>query len=76
MDWAWSHSEFDLPIGCTFGRTPRCSGGLRRAKDGVAFDGHAVGVLRGAQAGGYPGFAGGDGLAVAAAIGAFGQGLG
>ena len=42
---------------------------------GVAFDGHAVGVFDGAQAGGYPGLAGGDGLAVAAAVGAFGEGL-
>ena len=33
-------------------------------------------MLDGAEAGGYPGFAGGDGLAVAAAVGAFGQGLG
>jgi hypothetical protein len=30
-------------------------------------------VFDGAQAGGYPGFAGGDGLAVALAVGAFGQ---
>jgi hypothetical protein len=42
---------------------------------GVAFDGHAVGALDGAEAGGYPGFAGGDGLAVLSAVGAFGQGL-
>jgi hypothetical protein len=42
---------------------------------GFALDGHAVGVLDGAQAGCYPGFAGSDGLAVAAAVGAFGQGL-
>ena len=48
---------------------------LGRREYRVAFDGHAVGVLDGAQAGGYPGFAGGDGLAVAAAVGAFGQAL-
>ena len=56
-------------------RRTACSGGLGRPEHGVAFDGHAVGVLDGAQAGGYPGFAGGDGLAVAAAVGAFGQAL-
>ena len=48
---------------------------FRRAEYGVAVDGHAVGVLDGAETGGYPGLAGGDGLAVAAAVGAFGQGL-
>ena len=42
---------------------------------GVAFDRHPVGLFDGAQAGGYPGLAGGDGLAVAAAVGAFGQAL-
>ena len=35
--------------------------------------GGAVGVLDGAQPGGDPGFAGGDGLAVAPAVGVFGQ---
>src|SRR6266566_3070518 len=45
------------------------------AELGIALDGRAVGVLDGAETGGYPGFAGGDGLAVAAAVGAFGQGL-
>ena len=38
--------------------------------------GGAVGLLDGAQAGGDAGFAGGDSLAVAAAVGAFGQVLG
>ena len=56
-------------------RRAACSGGLGWLNIGVAFDGHAVGLLDGAQAGGYPGFAGGDGLAVAAAVGAFGQAL-
>ena len=56
-------------------RRTACSGGLGRPEHGVALDGHAVGVLDGAQAGGYPGFAGGDGLAVAAAVGVFGEGL-
>src|ERR1022692_2933968 len=50
-------------------RSPTGSGGV----GGVAFEGGAVGVLDGAQAGGDAGFAGGDGLAVAAAVGAFGQ---
>ena len=50
-----------------------CFGGLRRPEYGVAFDGRAVGVLDGAEAGGYASFAGGDGLAVAAAVGAFGE---
>ena len=48
---------------------------LGRPEHGVALDGYPVGVLDGAEAGGYPGFAGGDGLAVAAAVGAFGQAL-
>ena len=55
-------------------RTGR-SGGLGRRVEGLALDGHPVGVLDGAQPGGYPGFAGGDGLAVASAVGAFGQAL-
>ena len=50
-----------------------CCDGLRLSKADVALDGHAVGLFDGAQAGGDPGFAGGDGLAVAAAVGAFGQ---
>ena len=54
-------------------RRAACLGGFRRSGHGVAFDGHAVGVLDGAEAGGYAGFAGGDGLAVAAAVGAFGE---
>jgi hypothetical protein len=33
----------------------------------------AVGLFDGAQPGGYAGLAGGDGLAVASAVGAFGQ---
>jgi hypothetical protein len=42
---------------------------------GFALDGHAVGLFDGAQPGGDSGLAGGDGLAVAAAVGAFGQAL-
>jgi hypothetical protein len=54
-------------------RSTTCPSGLRWTERGVAVDGHAVGVLDGAQAGGYAGFARGDGLAVAAAVGVFGQ---
>ena len=64
--------QLDLPVSRML-RRAACSGGLRRPERGVAFDGHAVGVLDGAEAGGYPGLAGGDGLAVASAVGAFGQ---
>ena len=69
-----SLSQLDLSVGRRLRRTT-CPRGLGRPEHSVAFDGHAVGVLDGAEAGGYPGFAGGDGLAVAAAVGAFGQGL-
>ena len=55
------------------GRT--CSGWPWWAQRGVAFDGGAVGAFDGAEAGGDACFAGGDGLAVAAAVGAFGEGL-
>ena len=67
-----------LQLDLSLGRMPRstaCPGGLRRAKHGVALDGYAIGLFDGAEAGGYACFAGGDGLAVAAAVGAFGQGL-
>src|SRR6266516_3545479 len=67
--------QLDLPVGRMFMRAA-CSVGLRRRERCIALDGHAVGVLDGAQVDGYSGFAGGDGLAVAAAVGAFGQGLG
>ncbi len=56
-------------------RETACSGGLGRRDYGVALYDQAVGALDGAEAGGYPGLAGGDGLAVAAAVGAFGQAL-
>jgi hypothetical protein len=42
----------------------------------IAFAGDAVGAFDSAQTGGYAGFAGGDRLAVSAAVGAYGQGLG
>src|SRR5512146_2776206 len=51
-------------------------GRLRRLGFDVAFDSGMVCVLDGAEAGGDAGFAVGDGLAVAAAVGAFGQVLG
>ena len=56
-------------------RNPACSSGLSRHVHAVALDGRAVGVLDGAQPGRDPGLAGGDGLAVAPAVGAFGQAL-
>ena len=49
------------------------SGALWWTEGDVTLDGHAVGVLNGAETGGYPGLAGGDGLAVTAAVGAFGE---
>ena len=57
-------------------RRAACSGGFRWPERDVALVRHPVGVLDGAEAGGDAGFAGGDGLAVAAAVGVFGQGLG
>jgi hypothetical protein len=56
-------------------RTTRCKG-LGWAERGIAFNGRAVGVLDGAEAGGDSGFAGGDSLAVALSVGVFGEGLG
>ncbi len=64
--------QLDLPVGRML-RSTAGSGGFRRAEYGVAFDGHAVSLFHGAEAGGYAGFAGGDGLAVAAAVGVFGE---
>ena len=77
-DLAWMTQ---LPYSSSISLSAACSGERRApvgsggAEHGVAVDGHAVGVLDGAEADGYPGFAGGDGLAVAAAVGAFGQAL-
>ena len=56
-------------------RRTACSGGLGRPERGVALGRGPVGLLDGAEPGGDPGLAGGDGLAVAAAVGAFGQAL-
>ena len=55
------------------GRTT-CCGALRRP-GGIALTRHSIGMLDGAQTGSYPGLAGGDGLAVEAAVGVFGEGL-
>src|SRR5271165_1887414 len=67
-------SRLDLHVGHVTGRTesPR----LGRRIGGVALECCAVGLLDGAQTVGYPGFAGGDSLAVLPAVGAFGQVLG
>ena len=54
-------------------RGTACPGGLGRRVRGAAVDGCAVGLFDGSQSGGDPGLAGGDGVAVAAAVGAFGQ---
>jgi hypothetical protein len=67
-------AQLDLPIGRRLWKGRR-HGRLWRAEDGVAVNRRAVGVLDGAEAGGYSCFAGGDGLAVASAVGALGQAL-
>ena len=48
-------------------------GGFGRGERGVASGRRLVSVLDGAEPGGDAGFAGGDGLAVAPAVGAVGQ---
>jgi hypothetical protein len=50
-----------------------CPGGFGWRRRGVVPSRRLVSVLDGAQPGGDPGFAGGDGLAVASAVGSFGQ---
>ncbi len=57
-------------------RGTACAGGLRWPEHDVALECCAVGLLDGAQTVGNAGFPGSDGLAVAAAVGAFGQVLG
>jgi predicted transposase YbfD/YdcC len=66
--------QLDLRVGCML-RSMARPDGLAQPGYSVAFDGHTVGLFDGAEAGGYPGLAGGDGLAVASAVGAFGQAL-
>lgn len=56
-------------------RSTTSSGGLWRPDSCVAFNRRLVSVLDGSEMGDYPGFAGGDGLPVTAAVGPFGQGL-
>ncbi len=51
------------------------SGGVRRAGRRVALVGRPAGMLDRSQPAGHPGLAGGDGLAVAPAVGAFGEAL-
>ena len=74
MDWLGALLQLNLPVGLMPRGTMRTSG-LGRPEYDVALDRYAVGAFDGSEAGGDPGFAGGDGLAVAAAVGAFGQGL-
>jgi hypothetical protein len=69
---SWFGLQLDLRAGLKLRRT-ECPGGLLRRGLCAALDGGAVGLLDGAQPGGDPGLAGGDGLAVAAAVGALGQ---
>ena len=73
-NWLGTLLQLDLPVGLALRGTRRWSG-LRRLKRDVAFGCQLVGAFDGAQAGGDPGFAGGDGVAVLSAVGAFGEGL-
>ena len=56
-------------------RGAACSAGLGQLERRIAFVCHPVGAFDGPQPSGDPRLAGGDGLAVAAAVGAFGQAL-
>src|ERR1035441_3697141 len=51
------------------------SGKFKGSRCGIALDGDPVGAFDGSEPGGYSGFAGGDGLAVALAVRAFGEGF-
>jgi hypothetical protein len=66
--------RFHFPVGEVVSDAER-PGVLGGSKRFVVVECGAVGVLDGAQPGGEPGFAGGDGLAVGAAIGAFRESL-
>src|SRR6516225_1371470 len=72
MDSLGALSRLDVPVGRTL-HSAMCSGELGRRERFVALDRRPVGVLDGPQPGGDPRLAGGDGLAVAPAVGAFGQ---
>ena len=64
--------RLDFPFSHMVKRT-MCSGWLGRYECFVALDRRPVRLLDGPEPGGDPRFAGGDGLAVAAAVGALGQ---
>ena len=65
--------QLHLPVGRVLGRGR--SGGLGNAGHGVSLDRGPVGPLYGTQPSSYPPLVGGDGLAVAPAVGALRQGL-
>ena len=71
MDRPGALVKLNLPVGCLLRRAGR-SGGLRRPGHGAALDCRVAGVLDGAQPSGDPGLTGGDGLAVAPAVGTVG----
>jgi len=63
-------THFNLPVDLALrGATDR----LRRREHSVTLDRNPIDLLDGPQSGSYPGLTGGDGLAVAPAVGAFGQ---
>ena len=66
--------QFHLPVGRMIRRAER-SGWCRGPECDIVVDGRPVGPLDGREPGGHARFAGGDGLAVALAVGAFGQAL-
>lgn len=66
--------ELNLPVSRML-RIAVCSIGLERSERGTAFDGYAVGMLDIPESVRYSCLADGDGLAVAAAIGVFGERL-
>src|SRR5204863_4600951 len=72
MDPLGALVKLDLPVGRMLTGAVR-SGGLRRPEHGAALDCRGAGLLDGAQPGGDPRLAGGDGLPVASAVRAFGQ---
>jgi hypothetical protein len=64
---SWFGLQLDLRAGLKLRRT-ECPGGLLRLGLCAALDGGAVGVLDGAEPGGDPGLAGGDGLVAVALL--------
>jgi hypothetical protein len=64
--------QLDLPVGVELRRTG-CPGGLLRLCCGAVLDRRSVGIFDGSEAAGDAGLAGGDGLAVAPAVGALWQ---